>query len=649
MDAEPQDQDDPLDRRETEVAWREAIRIAAVAGAAISRSLRLWEPSAAVSVIGVAGLLIGGWPMLAVAARNLRLGRMTMALALVIAITATAASSRITTALSILLLLMVADVLERIILSRGHHVLRDLREALPDPVSVRRPGGIQAVAADKLQAGDIIVVAAGARIPADGVIRSGHSFVDEMLITGETASVEKSPGAFVFAGTMNQSGPIEIRAERLGAETAYGRIVDAVARAERSPAPVQRMTDRLGGIVAWVALAAAAVTLLAGGSIASAISVVLVAGACGVMAGTKLAVLGGMGRAAKSGAIIRTGRVLEILGKVDTIALDKSGALTFGKPEVLAVVPAPGQSEDSVMEAAATAEIRSEHAVGRAIVAHQRSRGHWVSEPERFDYTPGRGIRATIHGDPVLVGNHVLMQDNKIAIPPDLAQGTGQGSVIYVARSGVMLGAITVADTIRPEAARAVHEIAIMGTGLVLLTGDSKAVGAMMGECLGIPGVEAELPPEARLARIRSMVAAGRVVAMVGDGRTDAAALARASVGIAMGSGAEIGRSAADIVLLGNNLLKLTETLRIARWTNHIIFQNFVGTLVIDAIGVGCAMAGLLDPLAAAFIHVGSEAVFVLNATRLLPRGWASRVRRSDNGARAVEAPAPERSHLPAA
>jgi Cd2+/Zn2+-exporting ATPase/Cu+-exporting ATPase len=409
------------------------------------------------------------------------------------------------------------------------------------------------------------------------------------------------------------------------------------------------MTDRLGGIIAWVALAAAAATLLAGGSVASAISVVLVAGACGVMAGTKLAVLGGMGRAAKSGAIIRTGRVLEILGKVDTIALDKSGALTFGKPEVLAVTPAPGQSEDSVMEAAATAEIRSEHAVGRAIVAHQRSRGHWVSEPERFDYSPGRGISATIHGDPVLVGNHVLMEDNKIAIPPDLAQGTGQGSVIYVARNGAMLGAITVADTIRPEAARAVHEIAIMGTGLVLLTGDSKAVGDMMGERLGIPGVEAELPPEARLARIRSMVAAGRVVAMVGDGRTDAPALARASVGIAMGSGAEIGRSAADIVLLGNNLLKLTETLRIARWTNHIIFQNFVGTIVIDAIGIALASAGLLDPLGAAFIHVGSEAVFVLNATRLLPRGWASRVRRSDNAARAVEAQAPARSHLPAA
>jgi Cd2+/Zn2+-exporting ATPase/Cu+-exporting ATPase len=615
--------------------WIESLRIAITGVCAIAVWLRLWEPVAAVSVIGVAGLAIGGWPIYREAIRNLIARRMTMELSMTIAIVAAAAIQQFFTALVITLFVLIAEVLEGMTVSRGRRAIRDLLESLPRTVSVRRAGAVEEIAAEAVAIGDSVLVNPGGAIPVDGVVRGGHSFVDEARITGESMPVEKLPGAFVYAGAINQSGALEIRAERLGRDTAYGQIIQAVERAEKSRAPVQRMADRLAAFLVYFALGAAALTWLLTGDIVSTISVVIVAGACGVAVGTPLAILGGIGRAARSGAIVKGGLYLEILGRVDTVVLDKTGTLTFGRPDVQAVTPMPGITEDAVLQVAAAAEIRSEHPVGRAIVAHQRARGRWIDEPERFDYTPGRGIAAIVQGEAVLVGNRALMADRDIAIPPDQA-APATGSDIYVAKGGRLLGLIRVADTIRPEAARAVYEIELMGAATFLLSGDAKAAADSVGQSLGIVNIEADLLPDAKLARIRSLVAAGRTVAMVGDGINDAPALARASVGIAMGSGTDVARDTADIVLLGNDLLKLTETLRIARWAKHIILMNFGGTIAVDAVGIALAAAGLLDPLTAAFIHVASELVFILNATRILPRGWISR----SKGGRPAKLPA---------
>ena len=239
--------------------------------------------------------------------------------------------------------------------------------------------------------------------------------------------VEKTASSPVYAGSINQSGAMEICVERIGRDTSYGKIIDAVEKAERSQAPVQRLADRMAGYLVYFAIGAAALTFLITGDMRSTISVVIVAGACGIAAGTPLAILGGIGRSARLGAIIKGGLYLETLGRVDTIVLDKTGTLTFGRPEVQTVTPAEGVSPDAVLDAAAAAESRSEHPLGQAIVSYAHAKGRTISEPERFDYTPGRGIAAAVDGAEVLVGNRPLMIERGIALPTTLTAQNRSG------------------------------------------------------------------------------------------------------------------------------------------------------------------------------------------------------------------------------
>jgi heavy metal translocating P-type ATPase len=599
--------------------WPEMLRIAVVAVAAAAVWWRLWEPFSAISVIGVAGLLVGGWPIFREAVENLLARRMTMELSMSIAIVAAAAISEFFTALVITLFVLIAEVLEGMTVSRGRRAIRDLLDFLPRAVSVRRGGAVAQVETQALAVGDAVLVNPGGRIPVDGTVIAGHSFVDQARITGESMPVEKTAGTPVFAGSINQSGALEIRAERIGRDTSYGKIIEAVEQAERSRAPVQRLADRLSGYLVYFALGAAALTYLITRDIRSTISVVIVAGACGIAAGTPLAILGAIGRAARAGAIIKGGLFLEQLGHVNTVVLDKTGTLTFGKPEVRALLPATGADATQLLATAGSAELRSEHPLGKTIVAHARSLGRPLKEPERFGYTPGRGIDALLEGEVVLIGNQALMRDHGISVPADLLAGHPEASEVLVARGGRLLGAIVIADTVRPEAAQAIKAIHEMGIKTILLTGDARAVAEVIARELGIPEVAADLLPDDKRMRVRALVDAGRIVAMVGDGINDAPALIEAQVGVAMGSGTDVARESADVVLLGNDLLKFAETLGIARRTRGIIWANFTGTIAVDALGIGLAACGLLNPLFAAFIHVASELTFILNSARLLP------------------------------
>jgi heavy metal translocating P-type ATPase len=599
--------------------WTEGLRIAVVAVAAAVVWLRVWEPFPAVSVIGVVGLLIGGWPILKEAFENILERRMTMELSMTIAITAAAAIGEFFTALVITLFVLVAEVLEGLTVGRGRKAIRDLLEFLPREVSVRRAGSIRSVAAEELSVGDAILVAPGGRIPVDGAVLSGHSFVDESRITGESMPVEKTAGVQVFAGSINQSGALEVTAERIGRDTSYGKIIEAVERAEKSRAPVQRLADRLAGYVVYFALGAAVLTFLITRDIYATISVIIVAGACGIAAGTPLAILGGIGRSARLGAIVKGGVHLETLGHVDTVVLDKTGTLTFGRPEVQQVAPVAGTTADELLDAAATAELRSEHPLGKAIVAYARSQGRNVVEATTFAYTPGRGIATQAADATILVGNQAWMADNGISVPAALSQDVAAGSDVFVARDGLLLGSIAVADTVRPEAKRAIDALHRMGIRTVLLTGDARRVALAVGVALGIKDIEAELLPEDKLARVQALVAQRQTVAMVGDGVNDAPALAEADVGVAMGSGTDVAQESADVVLLGNDLERFVETLAVARRTRGIIWQNFAGTIGVDTLGILLAAFGFLNPLLAAGIHVVSELVFILNSARLLP------------------------------
>jgi heavy metal translocating P-type ATPase len=613
--------------------WMEALRIVFVAICAAGVYFQWPDANPPLLIIGdqiflpfswyaLFGIVIGGWPLLVEAYESVLRRRMTMELSMGIAILAAAYTGYFFVALVITFFVLVAEVLEGMTVERGRRAIRDLLELLPREVSVRRNGTISDISSDQLRRGDAIMVAPGALIPVDGPIIGGHSYVDESRITGESMPIEKAPGHKVYAGTINQSGALEIRAERIGRDTSYGRILDAVEQAERSRAPVQMLADRLAGYIVYVALAFAAFEYyISGGDVTSTISVIVVAGACGVAAGTPLAILGAIGRSARLGAIVKGGVHLETLGRVDTVVLDKTGTLTFGTPEVINTTPAAGVPVADLLAAAATAELRSEHALGKAVVAHARSLAIGFAEPQGFDYTPGRGISAADNGAKIVVGNSDWLADNGIGMPADSSGGSGV-TEIFVAHDGQYLGSIGVADKVRPEAQRAIAALNSLGIHTVLLTGDTPDVAGAVGAQLGIKDVRSRLLPEQKLAHIKDMVAGKSVVAMVGDGVNDTLALAAASVGVAMGSGTEVAREQADIVLLGNDLERFVETLQLARRTRRIIWFNFAGTVIIDALGIALVMTGFVGPVLAVMIHTGSELAFILNSARLLPIGF---------------------------
>ena len=590
------------------------IVVAVLGAAAVWFSV--WEPLAQVSVIRIAALGFAGWPIFREAVENLLARRMTMELSMTIAILAAAGISEWFTALVVALFVLIAEELEHLTLAQGRVAIRDLVDFIPPEARVRRLGVVSTLPLAQVVVGDHVLVSPGEKVPVDGVVVEGHSYVDQSRITGESMPAEKTTASLVYAGSINQMGALEIRVERVGRDTSYGRIIQAVEAAEQTRAPVQRLADRMAGYLVYVALGAAALTYLITQNIRDTISVVIVAGACGIAAGTPLAILGGIGRAARLGSIIKGGVHLETLGRVRTVVLDKTGTLTLGEPAVQGITLAEGMHEDELLRLAAAAEFHSEHPLARAIVNEAKRRALPVPEPDTFHYTMGRGIAAVVEGRSVLVGNRKLLKENGVSSPD--REPTPIGSDIVIAIDGAYAGDILVADQVRPEAKAALAALHALGIRSTLLTGDTRLVAEAVGRDLGIDEVVSDMMPEDKLARINALVASGECVAMVGDGVNDAPALSAASLGIAMGSGTDIAKESADVVLIGNDLGKLVETLRIARKTRGIIWQNFYGTLVIDALGMVLAAMGYLNPLLAAFIHVGSELAFLLNSARLL-------------------------------
>ncbi len=570
-----------------------------------------------VGVLSVSVMLVAGFPILEEAWEAVPARRMTMELSMTIALFAALAIGEFLTVLVIVLFVLIAEEIEKLTVGRGRRAIEDLLAFLPRRAFVRRDGDVREVDADGLRPGDVVVVKPGARVPVDGAVVAGCSAVDQAAITGESLPVEKVPGTAVFAGTMNQAGTLDVRTERLGRDTTFGRIIEAVERAEKTRAPIQKTADRLAGYLVYFTLGMAALTYLVTRDLRATISVVIAAGACGIAAGTPLAILGAIGRAARQGAVIKGGIALEVLGRADTVVLDKTGTLTFGRPDVVALRPSPGVSEAELLEAAAVAERPSEHAVARAILA--RAAGVPLRDPERFEAVPGKGVRATVGGAETLAGSRAFLQECGIPLS-EVGSGATAGTEVLVARAGRFLGSIEIADTLRPEAVEAVRALRAMGLRTILLTGDARSVAEEIGGRLGVDETEAELLPQDKLERIRALNRAGRTVAMVGDGVNDAPALVEAGVGIAMGSGTDVARECAGIVLIGDDLLRLVETIRIARRCRGIIHANFAGTIGVDAAAMALAAVGVLTPILASLVHVGSELAFILNSARLLAR-----------------------------
>src|ERR1700758_2238264 len=531
----------------------ELVRISFVAIAAAAVWFRLWEPFSHISVIGIAATLIGGYPIFKEAFENIVERKMTMELSMTIALLSALAIGEFFTALVITGFVLAAEVLEGLTVGRGRRAIQSLLDFLPRTVAVRGDGGVIEIPAEQAEVGDAVMVKPGGHIPVDGIVLDCRSFVDQAAITGEAMPIEKFPGDLVYAGTINQSGALEIGAQKLGRDTSFGKIVDAVERAERSRAPIQKTADRLAGYLVYFALGAAVLTFVITRNVRSTISVVIVAGACGIAAGTPLAILGAIGRAARQGTIIKGGLYLEALAAIDTVVLDKTGTLTFGTPQIQEIVSSDGFAVHEIIAAASIAEHRSEHPLAKAIVARAAELKVPVAEPDTFSYTPGRGIRVSYREEEILVGSRAFIMDHgvKRVLPAD-GYGSESSTEVYVARGGQVLGSIRLADVLRPEAKNAVAAMRQMGLKTVLLSGDTQAVTSSVGRGLGVDESLGGMLPEQKAKWVSELRHSGRKVVIVYDGIMLAPALLEANVGISIGSGTDVARESADVILIGS-------------------------------------------------------------------------------------------------
>jgi heavy metal translocating P-type ATPase len=579
-----------------------------------------WRPFMNRDWLAFAGTVIGGFPIYQEAWENLRKRRMTMELSMTIALLSALAIGQFFTAIVIAFFVLFAESLEGYTVGGGRRAIGKLINALPRHVTVRRNGQESELKAEELSIGEVIVIRPGERIPVDGTVIKGSSYVDQSSITGESLPIEKTGQSKVFAGTINKNGVLEVSVERVGRDTTFGKIIQVVEQAEKSRAPVQRIADRLAAGLVYFALGAAVLTFLITRNLTATIAVIIVAGACGVAAGTPLAILAGIGSAARRGIIVKGGLYLEKLAEIDTIILDKTGTLTMGVPEVTDIRVADGATERDVLENAAIAEQHSEHPIGEAVIRKSRAAKVSLREYSDLQYIPGKGVTCLDRGSKIVVGTRTLLEENGIdangatSFQSDTKPGE---TLVYVGRNKTVLGALTIADQLRSEAIHAVDHLKKEGYRTVLLSGDSSEAASAIGAQLGVHEAIGNLLPEQKLEKVRELLQQGRKVAMVGDGVNDAPALAEATVGIAMGGGTDVALETADITLMTSDLSRLTEVLGIAKRCYRVIMFNFWGTIAVDTLGIVLAFCGLLAPIIAALIHVGSELAFILNSARL--------------------------------
>jgi heavy metal translocating P-type ATPase len=578
--------------------------------------------------LAFAGTVIGGFPIYKEAWENLLKRRMTMELSMTIALLSALAIGQFFTAIVIAFFVLFAELLEGYTVGGGRSAIEKLINALPRYVTVRRNGEESELKAEELSIGEVIVIRPGERIPVDGMVIKGSSYVDQSSITGESLPIEKTERSKVFAGTINKNGVLEVSVERVGRDTTFGKIIQVVEQAEKSKAPVQRIADRLAAGLVYFALGAAVLTFLVTRNLSATIAVIIVAGACGVAAGTPLAILAGIGSAARRGIIVKGGLYLEKLADIDTIVLDKTGTLTMGVPEVTGIRLADGAAEREVLENAAVAEQHSEHPIGEAVIRKARTAKISLRDYSDLQYIPGKGVICLDRGNKIVVGTRTLLEENGIRIDANgatafLSDAKPGETLVYVGRNAAVLGAITIADQLRSEAIQAVDQLKKQGYRTMLLSGDSSEAASAIGTQLGVHEAIGNLLPEQKLEKVRQLLQQGRKVAMVGDGVNDAPALAEATVGIAMGGGTDVALETADITLMTSDLSRLTEVFGIAKRCYRVILFNFWGTIAVDTLGIILAFCGLLAPIIAALIHVGSELAFILNSARL----FRSRIR----------------------
>jgi Cu+-exporting ATPase len=509
------------------------------------------------------------------------------------------------------------------------------------PKSARRvdaDGGEHEVEIDSLHAGDSLRVRPGEKVPVDGVILEGRSSLDESLVTGESMPVTKEVGAKVIAGTLNQSGSFIMRADKVGRETLLSQIVQMVADAQRSRAPIQRLADQVAGWFVPTVIAVAIVAFAAwtwfgpeprfAFGLVAAVSVLIIACPCALGLATPMSIMVGVGRGAQGGVLIKNAEALERMEKIDTLVVDKTGTLTEGKPKVVTIVPAAGFAEDDILQLAASVERASEHPLADAILRAAKEKQLALGQVEDFDSPTGKGATGKVDGKTIVLGNAKYLASIGIdttALDAEAERLRGDGAtVINMAIDGKLAGLFAIADPVKASTPEALKALAAEGIKVIMLTGDNRTTAEAVARRLGIADVEAEVLPDQKSAVVTKLQKSGRSVAMAGDGVNDAPALAAAEVGIAMGTGTDVAMESAGITLLKGDLTGIVRARKLSQATMSNIRQNLFFAFIYNAAGSPIA-AGILSPafgvllspiIAAAAMALSSVSV-VGNALRL--------------------------------
>lgn len=539
----------------------------------------------------------------------------------------------------IVTLVLLGQVLELRARRQTSSAIKALLDLNPKTARRLRPDGSdEEIPLDLIQRGDRLRVRPGDRVPVDGIVEEGSSAVDESMITGESMPVEKTSGVKVVGGTVNQTGSFIMRTERLGSETLLAQIVRMVAEAQRSRAPIQSLADKVSGYFVPAVLLVAVLTFIAWAiwgpeprfayALVNAVAVLIIACPCALGLATPMAVMVGTGRGAHAGVLVRNAEALELMEKVDTLVLDKTGTLTEGKPQVTQLIAMDSVPENDLLRLVASLERSSEHPLAAAIVRATEERGVGLSSISKFESITGKGVIGRVDGREVAVGNVSLFSERQISaesvsIRAEELRRQGQ-TVMLVAVDGKAVGLIAVADPIKSSAREAVAALKRSGLRLVMLTGDNRATAEAIAKQLGITDFEAEVLPEQKLAIVKKLQEEGRIVAMAGDGVNDAPALAQADVGIAMGSGTDVAMESGDITLIKGDLNALMRARNLSRATMSNIRQNLFFAFIYNLLGVPIA-AGvlypftglLLQPIFAAAAMSFSSVSVIGNALRL--------------------------------
>ena len=512
-----------------------------------------------------------------------------------------------------------------------------LLKLAPSTARVVRDGQEVEVPLEQVGVGDLLAVRPGDRVPVDGEVDSGSSYVDESMITGEPIPVAKTADTKVTGGTVNQNGAFRFRATAVGADTALSRIVQLVQNAQASKAPAQRLADQAGRSLVFVALGSGLLAFLAwsfmGGqgvvfALTAAVSAIVIACPDALALATPTAITVGVGRGAREGVLFKNAAALEATAGVDTVVFDKTGTLTEGRPALTDVIPATGTREGDLLRLAASADQPSQHPLAEAIVRGAEARGVTITRPDTFDSIPGHGVQATVEGRPVLVGNRTLMDREGIplgSLPAEVDRLAADGkTAMYVAADGQALGVVAVADTIRDSARQAVSALHALNVKTVMLTGDNRNTAEAVARQLGMDTVLAEVLPGDKAAKVTELQTQGRTVAMVGDGVNDAPALAQADVGVAIGAGTDVAVETADVVLVRSNPAAVASSISLARQVRGKIKQNLFWAVIYNLLAIPLAAGALypaygilLRPEWAALLMSASTVIVTVNALML--------------------------------